>query len=443
MLLMAGNMLNQNESSILQIEDINNIRPEQISSLKEKGICYFNVKNLPFNIDEEFICLSNYMAIFFKQENRIKKYYGVDNYKIAEGDRSSSGYRDRRSAMEHLEMFHQNLGEEINPILQDKAEIIEASRALFANSITINLLEKLVGSVQDNCTNKEHIKQMIEHLYAVQTYIFYPNRSLAERMTLRPRFNPHRDNDLLTFIMLDKPGLKFWLDGAWQDVLPKPGYCVLLIGDLLNYISQGKIQACLHMVDTSDNEDRLSIITFISSKKSTPLHLNTKAHAIVLNDPNHNKRIYDYNFTDRIIFKKIYSTLRNKLNLSHLVFLGLFLLKDTTIENRVINAASFKSNSLKWSLASLFLTNTLMQIFRMTYFETMLMDYLYHFDYPNYTSQEQVKAHNLGMSTFSLRGIINSITFFVSSGAKSTSFWNAGFVSKCVEYEKKLAVSSK
>ncbi|NEO45168.1 MAG: hypothetical protein F6K55_13965 [Moorea sp. SIO4A3] len=43
----------------------------------------------------------------------------------------------------------------------------------------------------------------------------------------------HKDYDLMTVILMDKPGLEVFWDDQWHDVNPQPGYGVLFLSETL------------------------------------------------------------------------------------------------------------------------------------------------------------------------------------------------------------------
>ncbi|AOX02927.1 hypothetical protein BJP34_28905 [Moorena producens PAL-8-15-08-1] len=80
----------------------------------------------------------------------------------------------------------------------------------------------------------------------------------------------HKDYDLMTVILMDKPGLEVFWDEQWHDVNPQPGYGVLFLSETLEKMLGGKINSSIHGVSIPD-EERISIGVFKGPNTNIPI----------------------------------------------------------------------------------------------------------------------------------------------------------------------------
>ncbi|CAA7388591.1 unnamed protein product [Spirodela intermedia] len=79
--------------------------------------------------------------------------------------------------------------------------------------------------------------------------------------------SPHSDGSALTVLHQhadSAAGLQVLKGGAWFPVLPLPGALVVNIGDTLEVLTNGKYQSVEHRAVTSEERERLSLVTFFA-----------------------------------------------------------------------------------------------------------------------------------------------------------------------------------
>jgi isopenicillin N synthase-like dioxygenase len=113
--------------------------------------------------------------------------------------------------------------------------------------------------------------------------------SFSKRLVMRITFyppgqgeahfaKPHEDINLVTVLpKATCSGLAvFSKDGRWVEVEQEASHCVVLIGDMLEQITQGELQATTHKVLSSPSA-RMSISFFCNPNDETPLSLRWNA----------------------------------------------------------------------------------------------------------------------------------------------------------------------
>lgn len=419
-------MFNFSHFNIPVIESIDIMTSFELDNLRKTGFCYLKIGEFSSEYNRCSTTIRAQALNLFRSDDATKKTFSVPPSEVEYWKQRTltGGYRDRRSNFEHLEAFRQSMGQPIQAPFVDCSEAINSYKKMMVDKLAIKLVIKLLEYLSDG-TKKEYIDQVQHNLTCTLSLTYYSTRTLAERLTLKPRFNPHKDIDLITVIQLDKPGLQAWMDGTWVDILPKEGYVFALFGDQLDTITEGETRSCLHAVRMSKNEERLSTIFFVSSTISPFISL--KGDFISEDRATYFKNRYiNHNTESRISVKSAFKNFRFATNLWVIFISSLALARFFLLENP--NRFDIRSTTklIAPYVSGTILLNILVQIFRVTHFEKMFMDYLQYSECPKYASDLQTRSYELGKSSLSFLGMTKS--FSDSSTYLHRSFWNAGFI---------------
>jgi len=435
-------MFNIDSFNVPVIDDFNNLSQNEIDNFKKIGIAYVKICTHGDTFQKAYKLLVDKALDFFRSNNNVKYSYSLATLDdIAERKGIlSAGYYDRRSSHEQLESFRHIIGNEVLPPFADNASSINSLKAVLVDNLARKLIRKVFMSFSlDEESNKKIEEMMSEYLKATFSFTYYEKQSFLKKLMTRNRFNPHKDISLLTVLMLEKPGLQFWADGVWIDLLPKKGYAVVMLGFEAEILTKNQTRSSLHTVRIADNHERLSTIFFISLKKIIPFYaldgrlLCSDVH--LLDSKENYKKYNTYSGSERVIVLSSFNDGIKKINMTSFFFINLFLSffiysKHNSLDH--FDESIFKD--LKYAVvingASYLFLNMIEKIFQETYFERMFMDYLQYTDCPEYASQSQSVAYQLGRSSFSFFGAINS--FFEPSSCAHKSFWNAGFIKSFV-----------
>jgi isopenicillin N synthase-like dioxygenase len=78
--------------------------------------------------------------------------------------------------------------------------------------------------------------------------------------------NKHTDIGTLTLLFTEQWGLQLQQPGLgeWEFVAPRDGHAIVNVGDSLRYLSEKKLNSCLHrVIPVASDEDRYSIAYFL------------------------------------------------------------------------------------------------------------------------------------------------------------------------------------
>ena len=84
---------------------------------------------------------------------------------------------------------------------------------------------------------------------------------------------PHSDRDMLTLLLNDNgvDGLQIWKDNYWLTLPSVPGALIIMIGDLLQIVSNGKYTSVEHRAVTNEKKNRMSIVMFATPQEDVLL----------------------------------------------------------------------------------------------------------------------------------------------------------------------------
>ncbi len=403
-------MLNQ----LYIIDDISNISSRDLDNIKKAGLFYVKMQ-------DNYDCLQDLRTKgleFFRSDTSKKM-----TYSPISGDsdwmkkNKSFGYNNRRSSFEHLETFRQLVdeGTVVSCFDQNKVHSLKCG---LVDRLGLDLVKKVLQSFSRGGENSGQIDEMINNVRIIFSFVYYPTRNFFENLNSGSRLNPHKDTDLITIIVIDKPGLQYWADGKWVDIYPKRGYALAMFGYDLELITKGRVRSSLHRVRTLNNEERMSTVFFVSMKKLIPFQ---STDGEILCDesalPDYKNRYQKHNILDRVEVRKAFDYTVKKINIGSCIIFNAFLASFFKVEPKT---------SLHLNIANFAILNAFIYLFKATYFERMSMDYLQYPECPAYADHSQVEAYNLGKSTFSFFGLVN--TFSNKAAIVNKSFWNAGAI---------------
>ncbi len=425
------------------IENIDTITSEELEIFKYVGIAYIRVTNSSYAT--HLTALNNKALKLFRSSDLEKQQYNTLGIPKPERKKTSSdGYVDRRSKHEHLETFRQPVSALLPPFDTDEATVKSLSNVLI-DELAVKVLKKIIASFASlEGVDVDALRHLSERMSTVELYlafVYYPGRNFLQRLIHQPRINPHKDINLITIIMLQQPGLQFWADGYWVDVLPKPGYAAALLNDELNLLTNGRTRACLHAVRMTSSQERLSTLFFVGPK-NIPNNPMSTITGCELPDFFTNKRYLKHVFTDREAVSNAYNAVSFKLNMAYVATFACvafaswaFYSQDNLNASKTVNYAGTHSYKLPLLFSAGFtLLNTMLHFFKKFHFESrMLMDYLQYSTCSDSASESEQNTYQLGKSALTVSGMFRSI--FNRNIYRNPSFWNAGFMSSVIESE--------
>ncbi len=419
-------MFSMRESHIPVVEDLVKINREDLENIMETGVFYIKLKHDNHFLNDYDVLRKRALELF-RSDDEEKGLFSVYPANTASTKKNilDNGYHDRRREFEHLETFRQFLWEKILPPFDSDINSINNAKKFLVDDLAVDVLKKFLSEFSMNKAEAEKINQMLEkHLRSILSFTYYSQRSFIERMTRHTRFNPHKDINLLTILLIEKPGLQFWGDGHWIDVHPKDGYALAMFGYDTELITNGGIRSSLHTVKTHGNEERLSTIFFVSVKEFIPF-LSNKGDVICDQNslPMYRDRYKKHNFSDKTLPKSEFAKAQLKFNVIFFALLNLFL--STKYQNSILRFENMYSMVL-FNIIGFAILNASIYLFKQTHFERMFMDYLQYTDKPEYVSLSKKNAYDLGKASLSMLGMFKS---FIEPDAYShSSHWNAGFM---------------
>ena len=136
-----------------------------------------------------------------------------------------------------------------------------------------HLLERVLMSLDAFLGNPlGHFAEMVRGSDSLFRINHYPEQNTD---TAELRFRPHRDFDLITFVLgANRPGLQVQAsDGSWQALTPSPTGIILNAGDILQVESEAGIPSTTHRVVWPDDPDggRTSIVYFVAPREEVQL----------------------------------------------------------------------------------------------------------------------------------------------------------------------------
>lgn len=413
------------------VENIQDMSLDEINLIKSTGFCYVKIQG------NEQLCkesdeLRSIMINFFRSSTETKKSYTVRKASAKKIDKILiSGYTDRRSVTENLEIFRQYISDDPYPPLNSIPGAVNNMSENFIKRLGIELSKKVLNSINIHSEVSKNYDAALENPVGILSYTYYSPGKFLNRLTSPAGINPHKDIDLLTVIILEKPGLEAWVDGEWVPLLPKAGYAVIIFGDDFTTLTKGQVRSCLHAVRTTEGRERLSTVYFISMDRSLPYVLIDGTKLSDTGSQYLDNRFLQHNVELRMCANSALSYCKSRLNFSYFLLYGLLCSKnllssDILLLNFRDNAKDFFKPLLLQGLVGFTLLNTLLKIFSITYFKRMILDFLQYSEEPNFASHGKREAYSLGKMSLNFFGMTHS--FLNPVTYQYRSYWNAGFL---------------
>lgn len=412
------------------VESILNMSTHEVSAIRSTGFCYIKISDSGQFFDH-ITTLKKTAIDLFRSNTEVKKTFTFSKNSDKKIDKILiSGYTDRRSRSEYLETFRQDMNDTLLPPFINASEAVNKIKETLVKDIAVSLSRKILNSLIVDGRTSAHYSAALANPTAILTFTYYPSMSCFNRMIAPPGIKAHRDIDLLTVLLIEKPGLEAWMDGQWVPLLPKKGYALVIFGDDFTTLTKGLVRSCLHTVRTTWGEERLSMVCFVAMDRSLPYVLTDGTQLAKTGSEYLDRRYNQHNLEIRWLAKSAFAYLCNKINLGYLFVSSLFCARKLVEKSPL----SFNFDDSQGLFGMLFssvmgfsLINASLKIFSITYFERMILDTLQYSEQPNFATKDKLVAYNLGKKSLSLFGMTSS--FFDSTTYIHRSYWNAGFIS--------------
>ncbi len=244
------------------IDSIDKLNDEKLQALMKVGFAYVKIPNLEI-VRQPLKAVRQTALDFFALSDEDKKKFPVGE--------DMAGYADRRkgSKSQRLEQFFFRPNKPLSKFKEVQADI-DIIQDIFKDSIAMSLLKKIFIELGIGEKFENAMKGAVSSL----SFPYYPKTDAPPSKQM-PALNEHKDFDYFTVLQITKPGLQVWIEdsdsGKWVDVLPKPGYFVVNLGNALELALDKRVNSALHRVKYVSNEARLSTGLFIGPAWNGPL----------------------------------------------------------------------------------------------------------------------------------------------------------------------------
>lgn len=242
------------KNGLLQFEKLDELSSEDIDSLMKTGFAYIK---LPDQSKIEIEKVRKRAMCFFEKSDQEKQKFPL-NYRF-------EGYIDHK--YDFPPQTAQNLIFSIdNPLadLTQEKEALDSVSELLKEKIGLSLLKKILA----RAGLEKHTNEVLSDTYTAYTLVYYPYQKIIINQK-NLGLKPHKDWDLITVLLIEKPGLEVCINNEWISVMPKPGYAVINLSNALELITGKRCQAVLHRVNSPEN--RLTIGLFMGPNNHKPL----------------------------------------------------------------------------------------------------------------------------------------------------------------------------
>ncbi|NEO90262.1 MAG: isopenicillin N synthase family oxygenase [Moorea sp. SIO3G5] len=239
------------------INSVDSVTLEEINTLFNLGCCYVRMPEPEFF--EHFKIIKKEALAFFRQDEIQKQKW------LAHG--KFEGYIDRSLDIRHsVQQFVFRLNNPIKPFKECRNSVLKISNSC-EERIIIVLLKEIFSHFGIEYYFEEVVSDSdLSSSFSIAYYPANVNTNKKNNIAMKA----HKDIDLMTVILMDKPGLEVLWDDQWHDVNPQPGYGVLFLSETLEKMLSGKINSIIHRVRIPD-EERISIGVFKGLNTNIPI----------------------------------------------------------------------------------------------------------------------------------------------------------------------------
>ncbi|NET56636.1 MAG: isopenicillin N synthase family oxygenase [Symploca sp. SIO2E6] len=239
------------------INAVDRVTREEINTFVNLGCCYVRIPEP--EIIEHFKIIQKEALSFFRQDE-IQKQKWFAHGKL-------EGYIDRSLDDIHsVQQFIFRLNNPSGPFEECRNSVFKIS-----NYCEERIIIALLKEVFSYFGVEDYFEEVVSDsdLSSLFSIAYYPAKVNTKKKS-NSGMKAHKDYDLMTVILMDKPGLEVFWDDQWHDVNPQPGYGVVFLSETLEKMLGGRINSMIHRVRIPD-EERISIGVFKGPNTNIPI----------------------------------------------------------------------------------------------------------------------------------------------------------------------------
>ncbi|NEO79900.1 2OG-Fe(II) oxygenase family protein [Moorena sp. SIO4G3] len=238
-----------------KINAVDTVTLEEINTLVHLGCCYVKIPEK--EVFEDFEVIKKEALAFFIQDE-IKKQKWLVNDKL-------EGYINRSiDDIQSVQQFFFRLHNPIGPFQECRNSVFKISN-YFEQRIVLVLLKEVFRYFGV----EQYFEEVVSDRSSTFSTVYYPAKVNTNKKC-NSGLKAHKDFDLMSVLLIEKPGLEVFWDDQWHEVNPQPGYVVVILAQTLEKMLGGKTHSILHRVRIPD-EERLSLAVFLGPNTNIPI----------------------------------------------------------------------------------------------------------------------------------------------------------------------------